>query len=86
MGSNREHAGVWISLQWPAAYLVDHIVLYDRFNLDDQIFERHHQVQRRVDYRSGADGQQWPAVTVSFTPRAITGFTFTINSDIVNHL
>jgi LmbE family N-acetylglucosaminyl deacetylase len=78
--SNREHAGAWISLQWPAAYLVDHIVLYDRINLDDQILSG---TIRFSDGSTIAVGQlvnNGQAVTVSFTPRAITGFTFTINS------
>jgi LmbE family N-acetylglucosaminyl deacetylase len=35
--SNAEKAGAWLKLTWAKSYTLDHVVLYDRPNTDDQI-------------------------------------------------
>jgi hypothetical protein len=73
-------AGAWIRLAWGAPYTLDHVVLYDRPNSNDQVLGGTLSFSDGSTLVVGALTNSGSAVTVSFTPRSVTSVTFTVNS------
>jgi LmbE family N-acetylglucosaminyl deacetylase len=78
--SEGEKAGAWLQLVWSGSYTLDHVVLYDRPNPDDQITSGHltfsdgSTVAFGALPNSGATG-----LTVSFPARATTSLKVTVD-------
>ena len=76
--SNGEKAGAWLNLAWSEPFTLDHVVLYDRPNSDDQItagtltFSDGSSVNFGALPNAGTTG-----LTVSFSPRATTSLKVT---------
>jgi LmbE family N-acetylglucosaminyl deacetylase len=77
--SNGEKAGAWLRLDWSGSYTLDHVVLYDRPNSDDQItagtltFSDGSSVAFGSLPNTGSTG-----LTVSFPARATTSLKVTV--------
>jgi lysophospholipase L1-like esterase len=73
-------AGSWIRLDWASAYTVDHVTLYDRPNLNDQVLSGTLLFSDGTSMPVGALPNNGAALTVSFVPRTVTWVKFTINT------
>ena len=73
-------AGSWIRLDWSSAYTVDHVTLYDRPNLNDQVMSGTLLFSDGTSVSVGTLPNNGAALTVSFTPRSVTWVKFTVNS------
>ncbi len=61
-------AGSWLDLNWTTLYQVDHLVLYDRPNTDDQITSATLTFSNGTMVTVGALNNAGAGVTVNFTP------------------
>ena len=73
-------AGAWLKLAWSGTYVVDQVVLFDRPNLDDQILSATLSFSDGSTVQVGALDNAGAGVTVTFTQRAISQMTLTINT------
>jgi hypothetical protein len=75
--TNRQGVGAWLQLTWTNAVTLDHVVLYDRPNLNDQI------TGGTLTFSDGSSvtvpslANDGTAVSVSFAPRTATWVRFT---------
>jgi len=72
-------AGSWIKLTWASPVTVDHIVLYDRWNEDDQVLAGHLAFSDGTSVGVGALDNGSGPTRVDFAPRTITSVTLTID-------
>ena len=73
-------AGSWIRLDWSSAYTVDHVVLYDRPNLKDQVLGGTLLFSDGTSVSVGSLPNDGTGLTVTFAPRTATWVRFTVNS------
>ena len=78
--TNREGAGAWIQLGWTNAVTLDHVVLYDRPNLGDQITGGTLTFSNGTSVAVGALNNDGSAVSVPFAPRTATWVRLTVGS------
>ncbi len=78
--SNGERAGAWLQLSWGGSYTLDHVVLYDRPNSDDQITSGHLTFSDGSTVAFGAlPNSGSTGLTVSFPARATTSLRVTVD-------
>lgn len=75
-----EKAGAWIELRWNDPMVIDHVVLYDRPNSDDQITGATLTFSDGSSVSVGALNNNGTATTVNFTPRTVTSLRLTVTS------
>jgi predicted porin len=75
-----QQAGAWLNLAFAKAYTVDHVVLYDRPNLNDQITGGTLTFSDGSTVTVPALDNAGAATSVSFTPRSTTSLRLTITS------
>jgi hypothetical protein len=74
-----EKAGAWLNLSWSSPYMVDHVVLYDRPNTNDQI------LLATLIFSDGSTIQVGPLVnggaglTATFTPKSTTSLRMRVD-------
>ncbi len=73
-------AGAWIQLGWTNTVTLDHVVLYDRPNLGDQIMSGTLTFSDGTSLNLGALTNDGSAVSVAFTPRTVTWVRLTVGS------
>lgn len=73
-------AGAWIQLKWSGSHVVDHVVLYDRPNLNDQILSATLTFSDGSTVPVGTLDNSGKGLTITFTPRAITSIKMTVKS------
>jgi LmbE family N-acetylglucosaminyl deacetylase len=74
-------AGSWLSLKWSKSYLLDHVVLYDRPNSDDQISSGTLTFSDGSTVSFGAlPNEGTTGLNISFAPRATTSLKMTVNT------
>jgi LmbE family N-acetylglucosaminyl deacetylase len=73
-------AGSWLELNWGAFYQVDHVVLYDRPNSDDQITGATLTFSDGSTVTVGALNNAGAGVTVNFTPKLTTRVRLTVTT------
>jgi hypothetical protein len=78
--SNKGKAGSWIQLTWPKSYTLDHVVLFDRPNANDQVTSGTLLFSDGSTVAVGSLPNDGSAFTVSFTPRTVTSVRLTVNS------
>jgi hypothetical protein len=78
--SNGEKAGAWLQLSWSRGYELDHVVLYDRPNPDDQITSGHLTFSDGSTVAFGAlPNAGSTGLTVSFAARTTTSLRVTVD-------
>ena len=75
-----ERAGAWIELQWPLAYMLNRVRLYDRPNPDDHILAGTLSFSDGSSVAVGPLNNDGTSVDVLFTPRRARWIRFTVNS------
>ena len=75
-----QKAGAWLNLAFAKAYTVDHIVLYDRRNTDDQILAATLTFSDGTVVSVGALNNTGAATTISFTARSTSSVRLTVTS------
>ena len=78
--TNREGAGAWLQLSWTNPVTLDHVVLYDRPNLGDQITGGTLTFSTGASVAVGSLTNDGSAVSVSFSPRTVSWVRFTVGS------
>jgi hypothetical protein len=78
--TTRQGAGAWIQLTWNNAMTLDHVVLYDRPNLSDQITGGTLTFSDGTSVPVGSLNNDGSAVSVPFAPRSVTWVRFTATS------
>ena len=73
-------AGSWIRLDWSSAYTVDHVVLYDRPNLNDQVLSGTLLFSDGTSVPVGSLPDDGTGLTVTFGSRTVTWVRFTVNT------
>ncbi len=72
--------GAWILLTWGNSYIVDHVVLYDRPNSNDQILSATLTFSDGSTVAVGPLDNGGKAITITFAPRATSSVKLTVNS------
>jgi LmbE family N-acetylglucosaminyl deacetylase len=75
-----ENDGAWITLTWARPYSVNHIVLYDRPNSDDQILSATLLFSDGSTIVVGALDNSGLPTEVTFPPRVVTSVRLTVNT------
>jgi hypothetical protein len=73
-----QKVGAWLKLTWTSAYVIDHVVLYDRPNTNDRITSATLSFSDGTSVTVGALNNAGSATTVTFTPRTVTSLTLTV--------
>ena len=72
--------GAWILLTWGNSYIVDHVVLNDRPNSNDQILSATLSFSDGSTVAVGPLDNGGKAITITFAPRATSSVKLTVNS------
>ena len=78
--SNHEKTGAWLTSTWPAPVWIDHIVLYDRPNANDQITAGTLTFSDGSNVSTGSLPNDGSAKTITFTPRAESSVTLAVTA------
>jgi len=73
-------AGSWLKLTWSSPVKVDHVVLYDRPNLNDQVTGSNITFSDGSTVSTGSLNNDGTGVTVSFPARTVTSLTFNVTA------
>jgi LmbE family N-acetylglucosaminyl deacetylase len=73
-------AGAWLKLTWTSTYTVDHVVLHDRPNSNDQILSATLSFNDGSTVQVGQLDNTGAGVTVSFPAKNINQMTMTVNT------
>jgi len=78
--TNRQGAGAWIDLSWPATYIVNRIVLFDRPNTSDQILGGTILFSNATTMAIGPLNNNGTATEYQFAEKSIISLRLTVNS------
>ena len=74
----KQKSGAWLQLTWGSAYTIDHVVLHDRPNTNDQITSATLSFSDGSSVTVGTLANDGTGLTVSFPARTVTGLTLTV--------
>jgi hypothetical protein len=72
--------GSWLQLAWGGSQVLDHVILHDRPNLDDQVTGGTLTFSDGSSVSVGALPNDGSGLQVSFSPRATTSLRFTVTA------